>query len=79
MTRGDYSSAQHARIMQLEAKIQSLVDAWEKTSDTTNAALMNDGALLFTLLEMKNTLKHKDYDGDYAKFLQHFNETGFTK
>ncbi len=32
LTIGDYSSAQHARIMQLEGKIESLVEAWENSS-----------------------------------------------
>jgi len=75
--KGEYSSAQHARIMQLEAKIESLVKAWESSSDTTKEALRQEDLLLFMLVEIKRTLRHNNYDGDYLEWLAKFKKRGF--
>ena len=77
--KGDYCSAQHARIMQLEAKISSLVKTWENSSDTTKEAIRQEGGLLYMLLDMKSTLKHKAYDGDYVTGLAKFEDRGFVE
>lgn len=77
ITKGDYSSAQHAKILQLESVIQSFIDCFDNSDESIKTTIGNNGYMLYNILEMKKVLKNKNYNNDYRNWLESFKQSGF--